>query len=330
MSRETTDEAATASGKKRATLTAWAVLYLKGVAMGAADTVPGVSGGTIAFITGIYERLIRALTELDPRILSHLSRVHRPEARTELLGRLREMDVGFLIVLGLGVVTSVVGISRFVHTALSVARPQTFAFFFGLIAASAIVLFEHLSVATAGRAAAAVIGFVLAFFLAGASSMGLFGHALPVIFASGAVAITAMILPGVSGAFILLLLGQYEHLTGVLERFVDGLIAAASGAGSLQGLTAGLTVVVVFGVGAVVGLLTVAHIVRRALDRYRAATLAFLVSLMIGSLRLPIVEVADGVNAWTPVSAATVVGAAAIGGGAVLALDFYTDDLEYA
>jgi len=82
-------------------------------------------------------------------------------------------------------------------------------------------------------------------------------------------------------------------------------------------------------VGAVIGVLTMAHLIRRALDRYRAATLAFLVSLMVGSLRLPIAEVRGGIETWTPVTAAVVVGVAVVGAGAVVLLDRYTDDLDY-
>jgi putative membrane protein len=303
-------------------------VYLKGAAMGAADTVPGVSGGTIALITGIYERFVRALTALDPRILAHLPRLHRSEGRREFRRVLRRMDLFFLIALGLGIVTSVVTLSRVVHAALSAFRPQTFAFFFGLIGASAVVLYEHLSVRSAGQATAAVVAFVVAFVVTGASSSGLFGHTLPVIFVTGAVAITAMVLPGVSGAFLLLVLNQYYYLTGVLRTLVDDVLAALTGGGA-DGLVAAGLVVGTFLVGATVGLLTVAHAIRRAMERYRAATFAFLVSLMVGSLRLPVVEVVDGVRTWTAATALSVLVPAAIGAGAVLALDFYTDDLEY-
>jgi len=305
------------------------VVYLKGVAMGAADTVPGVSGGTIALIVGVYERLIRAITALDPRVLGHLTALHRPQGRQALWRDLRRMDVFFLAALGLGVVTSVVVLSRVVHAAYQLYEPQTFAFFFGLIAASAVVLRDQFNLGSPGRAGAAVLGFAVAFVLAGASSSGAFGHGLSVVFLAGAVAVSAMVLPGVSGAFILLLLGQYAYLTGTLSRFVDDLLVAATG-GSATGLTAGATVVVTFVVGAVVGLLTVAHLVRRALDRYRVATLAFLVSLMVGSLRLPVERVIEGVGVWSPASALSVVAPAVVGATAVLVLDRYTDDLKYA
>lgn len=306
-----------------------AVVYLKGIAMGAADTVPGVSGGTVALIVGIYERLIRALTALDPAVLSHLPQLHRRQSRAALWRDLRRMDAFFLLALGLGVVTSVVSVSRVVYTASQAYEPQTFAFFFGLIGASAVVLSDQLSVRTVGQAGAAVVGFGVAFLLAGASGDGALGHALPVVFVSGAVGITAMVLPGVSGAFILLLFGQYTFLTGTLKRFVDDLLVAATGGGS-EGLAAGAAVVGTFLAGALVGVVTVAHLIRRALDRYRAATLTFLVSLMVGSLRLPVVRVLDSVGVWSATSALSVLGVAAVGGGAVLVLDHYTDDLEYA
>jgi putative membrane protein len=305
------------------------VVFLKGIAMGAADTVPGVSGGTIALITGIYERFVRALTALDPRLLAGLATLHRAQGRREFRRTLRRVDAFFLVALGLGVVTSVVALSRVVHAAVVAYEPQTFAFFFGLIGASAVVLSDQLAVRTPGRLGAAVVGFAAAFLLAGASASGLFGHALPVVFAAGAVAVTAMVLPGVSGAFVLLLLGQYAYLTGVLTAFVDAVVATVTGGGT-DGLVAGATVVVTFAGGGVVGLLSVAHLIRRALDRYRGATLAFLVSLMVGSLRLPVETIAGGVGVWTPASALSVAVPAAVGAGAVLALDRYTDDLEYA
>ncbi len=325
---ETTDEVVatdTRSARPRELLSA----YLKGAAMGTADTVPGVSGGTIALIVGVYERLVRAITALDPRVLGHLPRLHRSGGREALWRDLRRMDVFFLLALGLGVVTSVVTLSRLVHTAYQLYEPQTFAFFFGLIGASAVVLSDHLSVRSPGPAVAAVLGFAIAFLLAGASSSGAVGHALPVVFVSGAVAVSAMVLPGVSGAFILLLLGQYVYLTGTLKRFVDDLLAAATG-GAPERLVAGGLVVGAFVAGGGIGLLTFAHLIRRALDRYRAATLAFLVSLMVGSLRLPVERVVDGVGVWTPANALSVVASAAVGGAAVLLLDRYTDDLEYA
>ena len=296
------------------------------MAMGAADTVPGVSGGTIALITGVYERFVRALTRLHPRVLRHVPWLRNPTRRKALLAELRRMDVVFLVVLGLGVVTSVVTVSRLVHAALEIVRGQTFAFFFGLIAASAVVLYRELTLRTGGHVVVAGAGIALAFLLSGATAGGIFGNELPTVFVAGAVAITAMVLPGISGSFILILLGQYEYLTGVLTSFVDQLLATVTGGGT-DGLFSLAGVVVTFCVGAVIGLLSVAHAIRWALEHYRTATYVFLVSLMVGSLRLPIIEVRESIGTWTPTAVLSVGGAVLIGAGAVLALDHYTADL---
>ncbi len=308
-------------------LRAWLSVYLKGAAMGAADTVPGVSGGTIALITGVYERFVRALTRLNPSVLQHVPRLGQRDGRRALLADLRRMDFFFLVILGLGVVSSVVTLSRVVHTALVSFRAQTYAFFFGLIAASAIVLYRELTLGTLGRAGAGVLGFVLALGISGAAAGGVLGNSLPIVFFAGTIAITAMILPGISGSFILVLLGQYEYLTGVLTDFVDHLLATLTG-GSTDGIFQLAGVVTTFSIGAVVGLLSVAHVIRWALEHYREATLVFLVSLMVGSLRLPIIEIRDGIAAWTPTAALSIAVAIVVGAGAVLLLDYYTADLS--
>ena len=307
----------------------YGTVYLKGMAMGAADTVPGVSGGTIALITGIYERLITALAALDPRLLGELRGVNSPRGRARLRETIQRVDLLFLIVLGLGAVTSVVALSRFMHAAIVSYPAATYAFFFGLIAASAVVLYGELRYEGPPTVAGAVLGFVVGFVVAGGSGGNSVLPGLPVVFVTGAITITALVLPGVSGAFILLLLGQYEYLTGVLERFVDALIATVAG-GSTAGIVDGATVVATFCAGAVVGLLSVAHAIRWALDRQRAATLAFLVSLMAGSLRMPIVEVGRTVGTWNAETVAVVTLPAIVGVVAVLALDRYTDDLDLA
>lgn len=314
---------------RSASLYSWLSVYLKGIAMGAADSIPGVSGGTIAFITGIYERLITAITNLDPGALALLFDVGSSSGRQRLSERLVEMDVPFLVVLGSGIVTAVVAVSRVVYLALQQAPGATFAFFFGLIAASAIVLYDQLSLATPGRIAAAITGFGLAFLVSGVTAGANGIHTLPVVFVSGAIAIVAMVLPGVSGAFFLVLLGQYEYLTGTLKAFVDGLISALVGERTLLSLVDSGTTVVTFVVGAVVGLVTVAHAIRWALDHYRAATLSFLVSLMVGALRLPVIEMRASVETISPAAIGPLVLAIIVGGGAVLLLDRYTDDLSY-
>lgn len=311
------------TGGRRGTL----VVYLKGLCMGAADAVPGVSGGTIALIVGVYERLVAAITALDPRVLEHVPRLHTRAGRRAFARELVAMDVPFLAALGLGVVTAVAAMSGVMHVAVTEYPVVTYAFFFGLIGASAVVLRDELSVGDTRGVLVALAGFSLAFLLSGATAGSEGSHALPVVFVSGMVAISAMILPGVSGSFILYLLGQYEYLTGVPGAFASALLAAANGDPS--GVVPTGIVVAVFVSGALIGLLTIAHAVRYALANYRRATLTFLVALIVGALRAPAIEVWDGVGAWTPTVGVTVLGAAVVGAALVVGLDYTTDDLDY-
>ena len=313
------------------------VVYLKGFSMGVADVVPGVSGATIALILGIYDRLIRAITAIDPREFRPALRLHEADARTALIAELERMDALFLLALGLGIVSAIVTLSRVMYVAATEYPVPTYAFFFGLIAASAVVLYGQINRWTPPRLAVSAAGILLAAAVTGITTGGA-SHGPLMIFVTGAVAICAMVLPGVSGAFFLLVLGQYEYLTGVLTEFVDGLIALLNGESIAPVLDAG-GVVLIFGMGAIIGLFTMAHAVRRALERYRMATLAFLVSLMVGALRLPFERVIENLEtsfittttfdvAIESPEGAVVAGFA--GAAAVLLVDRYTDDLEYA
>jgi len=310
------------------TLVGLVVVYCKGLAMGAADAVPGVSGGTIAFITGIYERLIRAVTSLDPSVVLLLPSLRHERGRREVVAELRRMDVPFLIAVGMGMLTAVAILARLVQFALSTTPGPTFAFFFGLIGASAVALFKRDWVRHSGPAVAALAGFSLAFLVAGETATGTFSHSVPVIFGAGLLAISGMVLPGISGAFILLLLGQYDYMTTTLNDFIDEFIAVVGGSSPDAFLEAALTVVV-FMSGALVGLFTIAFAVRAALERYRMATLAFLVSLMLGALRYPAFQMVETTDGWTVPRVAVLAGALIAGLGAVLVLDYYTEDFGY-
>ena len=298
-------------------------IYLRGLAMGAADAVPGVSGGTIALITGIYERLITAITAVDPDRLQRVASGVRSEQRPDAVAALRELDVGFLAALGAGILTAVVTILRLVSTLLETDPVATYGFFFGLIAASAVVLYSEVSLATRGRKAAALAGFGFAFAVSGVAATAI-GSSLPIIFVAGAVAISAMILPGVSGSLLLLVLGQYDYMTTTLSRATDALVVAARGNGT-AGLVETGPPIAVFLSGAVVGLLTISHAVRWALDHYREATLGFLVSLIVGALRAPVeqveTELAARATVWTTDAVAVFLGLAVAGALVVAGID---------
>jgi putative membrane protein len=306
---------------------AWLTVYLKGACMGAADTVPGVSGGTIAVIVGVYERLITALTSFDPSVLGDLARAHTASGRAALSEELVRMDVPFLLVLGAGVISAAATIATAMHTAVVEYPAPTYAFFFGLIAASAVVLYRYVDAATPRRAAVAVVGFLLAFVITDPALSGSTGSSLPMLFVAGAIAISAMVLPGISGAFLLLVLGQYEYISGLPKSALEGVLAAIGGEpGPLLATLAPLSA---FLGGALVGVFSVAYAVRAALDRYREATLTFLVSLMVGALRLPATEVVTNVGRPSATTALMVVVPLVVGAAAVFVLDNYTDDLEY-
>ena len=298
-------------------------VYLRGLAMGAADAVPGVSGGTIALITGIYERLISAITAVDPDRLRRIVRGVRADGRPDAIAALRELDFAFLAALGAGILTAVISVLRLVSVLLEIAPVATYGFFFGLIGASAAVLYSEVSLATRGRQLAAIAGVGIAFGLSGYAATAL-GSSLPIVFVAGAVAVTAMVLPGVSGSLLLLMLGQYDYMSTTLSAFTDGLVAAIRGNGTAA-LTETAPTISVFLAGGVVGLFTVAHAVRWALDQYREATLAFLVSLIVGALRAPIeqtgIALSDAGRAWTPAAIAVFVIVAVAGAAVVVGVD---------
>jgi len=308
---------------------AWLSVYLKGAFMGIAEGIPGVSGGTIALITGIYERLVGAVAAFDPRVLTDLLRAYDADARGRIVAMLREMDVAFLAVLLAGMFTTLVAVTGVVESLSESSPALLYAFFFGLIAASAVVLRSEFRVDTTAEKAVAVVGFLVAFLLAGASEAGSsVSHATPVLFAVGALAISAMVLPGVSGSFLLLLLGQYEFMIGTLHDFLDAAVEALRG-GPLDALLAPGVGVVSFCAGAAVGVLTFARVVEWALANHRQVTLTFLVALMVGALRLPVERVVGADGAWPGVRVGAVLLAGAVGGVAVLLMDHYTDDLDY-
>lgn len=224
--------------------------------MGAADAVPGVSGGTMALVLGIYEQLLDAITSIDKRSI-----------RSFLTGRWSafsgQVPWRFVATLLVGIAAAVLTVARILETVLETNPDLLFAFFFGLVAASVWVVGRKLAwsplIATLVVAGAAIGAIVVS--LSAAE-----GRSDPVsLFLSGAVAICAMILPGISGAFILLLLGQYATiLAAVNDR--------------------DLSTIALVGGGAVIGLLLFARVLRRLLNRWHDATLSVLVGFMAGSL----------------------------------------------
>lgn len=237
----------------------WILLYLRGMAMGAADVVPGVSGGTIAFITGIYEELLGAIKSVDVQALKLLHTAGPRAAWAHINGN-------FLVALLAGIFTSILSLARLISYWLEVYPTLLWAFFFGLIVASVWHLIRRMHGWNVARALLLLAGAVLAYGI-GELKPADIEPAWWYIFLSGAIAICAMILPGISGSFILVLLGMYGHT----------LLA-------IKGLDIGYVLLFALGCGS--GLLAFSRLLSWLFDHYHDATLALLVGFLLGSLNL--------------------------------------------
>lgn len=233
----------------------------RGLLMGAFDVVPGVSGGTVALVVGIYERLITAIGH-GAEMLLLLVR-GRPREAWE---RLRDMDWSLLLPLFAGIVLALLTGARLIPPLLEAYPVQSRALFAGLILASLAVPLRRVAHWTAARAGAAVVAAAVAFVLVGLPPAEVADPPLLAVLGAAMVAITAMILPGVSGSFLLLALGMYTPtLTALDER--------------------DLVYIAVFVLGAVLGLALVSRLLTHLLTTHHDLTMAVLLGLMTGSLR---------------------------------------------
>ena len=207
----------------------WLSLGFRGMAMGAADLVPGVSGGTIAFITGIYEELLSTIGGLGLETVKSLFQ-QGPVATW------RAFNLGFLAALGAGILVSVAAFAGLLHHLLLEHPVLLWAFFFGLVAASVPLMLREVERSQLGPSGVALflMGGGLAWWLTGLPPL-VQGDAPLFLFFSGAVAICAMILPGISGSFILVLLGAYSAVIGAIKG-MDVIRVGAFGAGVMTGL----------------------------------------------------------------------------------------------
>ena len=294
-------------------------IYGYGLCMGTADALPGVSGGTVALLLGFYGRLIAAITAFTPWRAAAVLRGYRPDRRAKAREALLELDLSFLLPLGVGIATAIVIIADLVSSLAQSHPVAMFGFFTGLIAASAITLGRSLTFAAPAHVGAAVTGAGLALLVA-ADLVSLPGSGPVVIVLAGTVAVSAMILPGISGSLILILLGQYVFLSSELSAFVHAL-GDLLGGGSLAAVSDPGTTVVLFVVGGAVGLLTVARVVRIALARRRELTLVFLVSLIAGSVPAPLHNIGE-THAWTTETMVLTAAWAAVGAIALFGLEY--------
>ncbi|WP_439881275.1 DUF368 domain-containing protein [Pontibacter sp. MBLB2868] len=242
---------------KRRSLREYILLFSKGVSMGAADVVPGVSGGTIAFITGIYEELLGSIRSVDGEAVKLLIRFRLADFWSHINGN-------FLVVLISGILFSIASLSRLILFLLENYPELLWSFFFGLIVASAVVVSKKITRWTWGVPLAGLAGAAIAYYVTVATPTQT-PEAYWFIFLSGAIAICAMILPGISGSFLLVLLSKYEYILGAVKELkVD--------------------VILVFGAGCLTGILSFSHVINWMLKKYHNVTVALLTGFMVGSL----------------------------------------------
>jgi len=230
--------------------------------MGVADIIPGVSGGTIAFISGIYDQLVDAIRSVDATGLRKLLHL-------DFAGLIAHVHVRFLFFLLIGIAVAVVGMARIMNTLLIEYPVPVWSLFFGLIAASSVVVGRKVEKINITNVLLGVVGIVFAFSLVGMIPMRT-PESLWFIFFCGSIAICAMILPGISGAFILLMLGKYEYITGALKN---------------PFLWENLEIILIFLAGAAIGIIVFSRLLHYLLARWHGATVSVLTGLMIGAMR---------------------------------------------
>lgn len=232
------------------------LLFFKGMAMGAADVVPGVSGGTVAFITGIYDELLAALSRIPEAALLLL--------RGQIKAAWQLANANFLLILFSGILLSILSLARLITWLLETQPIALWSFFFGLILVSCYLVGRDIQRWQLSRWLAFAVGAGFAWWITVAAPVA-WGHDPISLFFAGSIAICAMILPGISGSFILVLMGLYPTVILAVKQL-------------------DLSILVVFAAGCLFGLLAFARLLAAALQRFRDLTLALLTGIMFGSL----------------------------------------------
>ncbi|PKQ44307.1 DUF368 domain-containing protein [Confluentibacter flavum] len=233
------------------------IVSLKGLAMGAADAIPGISGGTIAFISGIYEELIATISNIKPSLFRTLF-------KEGIVAFWKEANGNFALALLLGIVISYVSFMKLAKYLLEYHPILIWSFFFGLIVASIYFVGKQITKWNVSTIIALIIGACIAFYISILPVMAANDNLLFLFFA-GAIAICAMILPGISGSFILIILGAYKTISDAIHD-ID------------------IKKLLIFIAGAIIGLLSFSHALKWLFKNYHNVTLALLTGFIFGSL----------------------------------------------
>jgi len=237
-----------------------------GFLMGVADIVPGVSGGTMALIVGIYERLVAAISHVDSTFVSHI-------LNRRIRAAVKYADLRFLVALGTGVLVGAGGLASVMKLLLSDHRTLTYAGFTGMILASSLIVSRRVAQWNAKRFCLMLVAAAAAWWLVNLTSLQNPPDSRLYLFFCGAIGVCATILPGISGAFILLLLSRYEPVVDAIRSFVH-----------LDWSAELIVTLVVFSLGCLTGLLSFARILKRMLENHQDSTIAVMCGFMLGSL----------------------------------------------
>lgn len=239
-------------------------IALKGMAMGIAELVPGVSGGTIAFVTGIYEEFLSSINNITLSTFKTLK-------KEGLRAFWKKLNGNFLLVLFGGMLVSILTFSKLITWLLAFHPIPIWAFFFGLVLASVIFVAKAITKWNVATIVLFAIGAVTAFYITTLPPSAN-TDSLPFLFFSGALAICAMVLPGISGSFILVLLGSYKT---ILEAVNDK----------------DFEIIITVGLGVVFGILSFARLLKWMFEHYKNITLAILTGFILGSLNLSLIHI---------------------------------------
>ncbi len=258
-------------------------LFLKGILMGICDLVPGISGGTIAFITGIYERLICAISNFNFKnkinfIKSYFNNnINKgKKIRSEIL---KKLDLGFLGILFLGIATSIILGSHIISYLLENYFIYLMSFFVGLILVSTKIIYKTIDNHNAKNISFAILGFFFGFALLFLSPKEILNPSYFYIFLGGFLAVSALFLPGISGSFVLLVLGLYEFIIN-----------------SVKDLFVNFKTLTMFLIGAVLGAFFISNLVSYLFKKDKSLTLYVLLGIVLGSLIIPIMRIIQDIN----------------------------------
>lgn len=254
------------------------ITALKGFLIGASNVIPGVSGGTMAVLTGIYGKLVDSIASLSRKT------TWKALFKGEFKDFWKDINGSFLLALGIGVLISIASLAKLVTFVFGNYPVQTWAFFFGLVAASAVVMFKGIKGWKASSVIFAVTGLIIGVGVSlipedgslaaaqGVTGIPSFTECL-YLFVCGAVAMCTMILPGISGSFMLLVMGRYEYV-----------MDAISGLVSMENVGVNVVILSCFALGALLGILAFARFLNWLLSRWETQTMVLLLGFIVGSL----------------------------------------------